>query len=485
LTIDLLDDFSRESLPGLVRVTNLQSGKAVKLTGQIHRASNWYSLPKRATVTLPRARVRIEALRGLDTVCATQELDLRSLETTAIELTLHKFYDARSRQWFAGNTHLHLRQLTRDAAERYLQVVSQTDALDVVFLSHLRRIPDERDYISNAIVEQSFQDDVLQKLSECGVLFANGEEHRHNFGRGGEGYGHVMWLDLPNLIRPVSLGPGIMGSGTDGVPVQRGIRQARAQGATVIWCHNRFGYEDLPNWVGGLLDAQNIFDGGSRGSYEDTFYRYLNLGMQVPFSTGTDWFIYDFARVYVPVYEELTADNWLKELRAGKSFITNGPFLELETERAWVGDLLSMNGPNRVTVVGRGMGRLDFGGLELVYNGKVVHRVRAEAEGGYFFADLRYGLEIDEPGWFALRIPANVGMTELGQPLFAHTSPIYVEQSGRRIFRKDVAQDLIEEMEESIESIQRQAKFADEAERQAVLGVYQAGIDVLRKRLAE
>jgi hypothetical protein len=40
-------------------------------------------------------------------------------------------------------------------------------------------------------------------------------------------------------------------------------------------------------------------------------------------------------------------------------------------------------------------------------------------------------------------------------------------------------------MEESIESIQRQAKFADEAERQAILGVYQAGIDVLRKRLAE
>jgi hypothetical protein len=95
--------------------------------------------------------------------------------------------------------------------------------------------------------------------------------------------------------------PGIMKEGTDGIPLQRGIRTAREDGATVIWCHNTFGHEDIPNWVSGLLHAQNIFDGGDHGTYEDTFYRYLNVGMKVPFSTGTDWFIYDFSRVYLPI----------------------------------------------------------------------------------------------------------------------------------------------------------------------------------------
>lgn len=483
VTVKLLDEFTQESLPALVRVTNLQSGKAVKLAGQIHRALNWYSLPKNATLRLPRARVRIEALRGLETVRVERELDLRTLESVTAKLTLRKFYDTDMRELYSGNTHLHLRRLSRADAERYLQIVSQSDALDVVYLSHLRRIPDESVYISNEIVEESFQGDSLRRLSRDGVLFANGEEHRHNFGRGGEGYGHVMWLNLQKLIRPVSIGPGIMRSGTDGVALQQGTRKARDDGATVIWCHNSFGYEDLPNWVGGLLHAQNIFDGGSQGSYEDTFYRYLNLGMRVPFSTGTDWFIYDFARVYVPVYGDLTAASWLKELRAGKSFITNGPLLELETERASLGDTLTMVGPNQVTVVARGMGRLDFGGLELVYNGKVVHRVAAEAERGYFFADMRHGLEITEPGWFALRIPANVGKTELDRPLFAHTSPIYVELAGQSIFREEVARDLIKEMQESMQSIQQKATFANDGERQAVLNVYRAGIRTLQDRL--
>jgi hypothetical protein len=292
-----------------------------------------------------------------------------------------------------------------------------------------------------------------------------------------------MFLDLQQLIRPVSIGPGLMGDGTDGLPLQESIRQARDAQATVIWCHNAFGLEDVPSWVGGLVDAQNIFDGGSVGSYEDTFYRYLDLGMRVPFSTGTDWFIYDFSRVYVPLFGELTAANWLGALRSGNSFITNGPFLELETERAVLGDTLTMPGPNLVTVVGRGMGRLDFGGLELVYNGRVVHRVKATSEGGYFYAEMRHALQVGQPGWFALRIPDDAGKNELDRPLFAHTSPIYIELAGRTLFRPEVAHKLIREMEESMNTIQSQGVFADAAERGRVLGVYQSAVRALEKRI--
>jgi hypothetical protein len=254
----------------------------------------------------------------------------------------------------------------------------------------------------------------------------------------------------------------------------------------VIWCHNAFGFEDLPSWVGGLVHAQNIFDGGSRGSYEDTFYRYLNLGMRVPFSTGTDWFIYDFARAYVPVRGDLTAAKWLAGLREGKSFITNGPLLELETERASIGGTIDFFGPNRVTVVGRGLGRLDFGGLELVHNGRVVHRVRSEEEDDYFYAEMRHSLSVNEPGWFALRIPADVGKTELNRPLFAHTSPIYLEMEGRKnIFRAETARELIAEMRESMQTIESKGVFADDTERDRVLDVYRTGIKALEDQIRE
>ena len=120
----------------------------------------------------------------------------------------------------------------------------------------------------------------------------------------------MMLLNLQELVLPVSIGPGIMKLGTDGLPVQRGIDTARRDGGTAVWCHNRWGFEHIPNWVLGRLDAQNIFDGGAHGSYKDSFYRFLNAGLRVPFSTGTDWFIYDFARVFVPVADDkLTANR--------------------------------------------------------------------------------------------------------------------------------------------------------------------------------
>ena len=68
--------------------------------------------------------------------------------------------------------------------------------------------------------------------------------------------------NIKSLIQPVSIGPAIMKSGTDGIPLQRGIDAARRDGATVIWCHNKKGVEDLPNVVELL---SKVVDGASGG----------------------------------------------------------------------------------------------------------------------------------------------------------------------------------------------------------------------------
>jgi len=437
------------------------------------------------TFEVPRTELRIEAIRGLQTELTIHKIDLTDQATATVKLTLREFYDAAGRGLVAGNTHLHLTKMTLDEADRYLRVVPAADDLKLVFLSVLRRIPDERDYISNLFVMNSFGGGDLQRLSQDGVLFANGEEHRHNFGRGGEGYGHVMLLDLQKLIRPISIGPGIMRAGTDGLTLRRGILRARDDDATVIWCHNSFGLEDIPNWLAGLVHAQNIFDGGNRGGYEASYYRYLNIGLKVPFSSGTDWMVFDFSRVYVPVDGELSTKKWLQELRAGRSYITNGPFLELETERGGLGDTLKLPAPNSVTVVGRGFGRRNFGALELVYNGKVVRRVTAQQEAGYYFAEMRHALEVRESGWFALRIPSGVGKTELDGDLFAHTSPIYVNVAGKSVFHQDVAEGLIDEIEQGIETIKEKGLFGTDAAREEVLEIHRDAVVDLKRRIKQ
>jgi hypothetical protein len=483
LTIDLIDAETKTPLAGLVRMTNVDSGKAVLLPELVKREMNWYAMPAQSSVAVPRTKLKIEALHGLETELHEQALDLTDKDKFTVKLPLKQFYDSHARGLSAGNTHLHLMNLTYAEADRYLRVVPQADDLDLVYLSYLRRVPDERNYISNEIVANSFAGGDLARLSQAGVLFANGQEHRHNFTSHGEGYGHVMFLDLQKLIQPVSIGPGIMQEGTDGMPLQRGIKQARSDGAAVIWCHNTFGFEDIPNWMAGLLDAQNIFDGGVHGSYKDTYYRYLNLGLKVPFSTGTDWFIYDFSRVYVPIKGELTSKQWLAALAAGQSYITNGTFLEFQVAGRNIGDTISLARPGSLEITARGIGRQDFSKIELVHNGDVIHTSDSAASGGHFAAEMKFTLNASEPGWVALRIPLDAGKNEFDKPLYAHTSPVYIELAGDRIFRPQVATELIAEIEQNIETIQAKAKFADDEERESVMKVHRAGIEALRARL--
>jgi len=478
LTIELMLGPVPRPVAGLVRVTNLVSGKTISFSEEIHRDKNWYALAPRATLAVPRTRLKVEAFHGLETGLVTREVDLTGKDKESLSIPLKRFYSAAAQGLRAGNTHLHLMKLTHAEMDRYLRTVPLADGLDLLFVSLLRRIPDERDYITNTLTDGDFG-----RLSQGGLLFGNGQEHRHNFGPGGEGFGHVMLLDILKRIEPVSIGPGIMKEGTDGIPLQRGIRTARQDGATVIWCHNTFGHEDIPNWVTGLLHAQNIFDGGDHGTYEDTFYRYLNVGMKVPFSTGTDWFIYDFSRVYVPVTGELTSKKWLSELAAGKSFITNGVFLELAANGKPIGETIPLAAGGELRIAGRATGRNDFRQLELVHNGRVIHSVAAQANDDHFSADLQFKLPASESGWIALRIPQNAGQNEFDKPLFAHTSPIYLTVNNQRIFRADVARGLLAEMKASQEFVNEKGTFANATEREAVLRVYRDAIDSWQQQI--
>ncbi|MCP4859092.1 MAG: CehA/McbA family metallohydrolase [Fuerstiella sp.] len=485
LTIRLVDSDTDAPLHGVVRVVQNSDGRQIKLPELIERENGWYTTVPVVSVDVPATRLTIEAIRGLQTERARVEVDATDTEDVTVTLRLKQFCDAAKRGWRNGNTHLHIMKRTREEAERYLREVPESDGLELVYLSHLRRIPDEESYVSNGIVQQGLTGDTLGQLSDGEVLFRPGEEHRHNFGRGGEGFGHVMLLDIVKLIRPVSIGPGIMRSGTDGIALQRGIREARSDGAAVIWCHNANGFEDIPNWVSGTLDAQNIFDGGNRGSYKDSFYRYLNIGLRIPFSTGTDWFIDDFSRVYVPLQGKLTSEAWLKQLKAGRTFITNGPLLEFSVDHHDIGDSLQLPEAKEVRVTAKAAGRADFHSIELIRNGDVIGAVNATPDGGHYKAALDETVLLNEPCWLAIRTPIKGLNNEFGQPIYAHTSPIYVDFQERRPFRTEVALALIGDIEDSLQTIREKATFANNAELQSVMEVYRNGIQILRRNIRE
>ena len=506
LSVELMDAESKEAVPGWFRILD-SDGQAIEFPELYsrgvglragHPARSWYSVYEKQAVMLPKNEIYVEAFSGLNSERTRRKLDLRFFDRLSIKLPIRELLPLRSRGWFAGNTHLHLKGIERSQADHYLKTVPVMDRLDLLFVSYLERASEDRTYVSN---EYSSVD--LYALDGDGFMMENGQEHRHNFGAWGEGYGHVMFLKIPRNVEPVSIGPGIAGAKFDFPSLRHGIEEAREMNAFIIWCHNQYGTEDVPNWLGGKIDAQNIFDGGSRGLFADTFYRYLNVGLSVPFSTGTDWFMDDFSRVFVHLSGSVGVGPWLDGLKKGRSFISNGPLLEFEVEGKTMGTRLDLSGEQSVGVKARAIGRHDFGGLELILNGQKLETIMAQAVGKTFEAVLDTRVLVSEPSWLAARIsgggtgadgnqvvPANTpkrgsgkNVNEIGETLFAHTSPIYLDMNGQTRFHKETAEELIAEMEVAQSLIREKGAFESVQQLDEVLLLYRTGISNLRKRI--
>lgn len=496
VTIKIVDDAGRE-LAGLVRIEDAD-GNRVDCPELLPRGlglkqpkiERWFVLPKATAVKLPHKPVSITAIAGLETEQAAVKVDLSSKPTASVTLRLTRFYDAAAKGLRSGNTHLHLQKISRQQSDQYLKQVPQADGLDLLFVSYLERAGADREYTTNRYSKAEIE--ALGQGSE--VVYGNGEEHRHNFAGFGQGFGHVMLLDIQRLILPVSIGPGIMKTGTDTVPLQRGINTARRDKATIVWCHNNWGLEALPNFLLGRIDALNIFDGGAHGSFKDSFYNYLNAGVRVPFSTGTDWFMYDFSRVYVRMNGRPTVQTWLKGLAEGRSFISNGPLLEFHVNEGQPGDTLKLDKARALSIEARVVGRIDFQRLEVVRNGRVVASAQSRAVKDHFEAHLSESVACDGPGWLALRTPPPpvkndpqlqqpVPENEFGRELFAHSSPVYVEVGGKKHFDRETAKTLLATMKANRTIIAKQGNFADAQDRARILDVHEAGIEFLAKRL--
>lgn len=496
--LSLVDGETGKPVPGVIRCFVQGQAQAVPIHGLLERGQgvgsvalqqqgkrpprrpihDWYVLSEPSEVTLPRKPLRLEAFSGLETEMATLKVDLGKSDRTSITLPLNSFSQMKAKKWFGGNTHLHLFRLEPEEADRYLIEIPPADRLDVLFTSYLIRPSEDADYITNR-----YPIGDLTQFHSTGVLVNQGEEHRHNLTPWSGGYGHVMLLNIKKLIRPVSIGPGITGSGTDGIPLQQGIDEAHRQGGTALWCHNDLGLERVVNFVLGKVDAQNIFDGLSLEDYpqfEDTFYHYLNAGLRVPFSTGTDWFLFDLARVYTRVAVPLEISSWLEALKQGRSFITNGPLFHFQVEDQAIGDTVSLKSPGKVGIDGRASGRVDFGHLELVHNGRVVDRIRSQADGEHFSAELKKEFRVDEPGWLALRVFGEA-KSEYGLPIFGHTSAIYLEVDGKSIRQPAAVEHLRREIQEARATVADEALFATPEERKRVLDIYDQGLAALEK----
>jgi hypothetical protein len=306
-------------------------------------------------------------------------------------------------------------------------------------------------------------------------------------------WGHMTLINLQQLVEPIFTGFKDTTNPWD-VPSNADIAErTRQQRGVVSYTHPASNLDDL--YLGaysgkglpvdaalGRIDTLDVMGPGYEASVR-LWYRLLNCGFRLPAAAGTDCFLNRIAslppgwgRSYVRLTNGLSYSDWITGQKAGRSFVSNGPMLELLVNGAELGQTIHLSAPRSIKIQAKAWAQYPIEKLELIYNGRPV--IAGKLDPDRLTGVIDEELRVESSGWIALRAIGRTPPYHIGSNLSAHTSPVYVEVKGHPLDSADDAQFFlawIDRLEAALRKRNRIPAGLDHVEMQlaAARSVYQ------------
>ena len=179
------------------------------------------------------------------------------------------------------------------------------------------------------------------------------------------------------------------------------------------------------------------------------WYRYLNLGYQLPVVGGSDKMSADSLLGGIRTYthlggREFSYENWMASVKDGNTFVTVGPLLELAVEGLPPGSRLDLPaGGGTVNVSWRvESAAMPIDGVEVIVGGFAVEE---KSVSGALVASGSSEIVVSESTWIALRVRGS-HMGRTGE-IAAHSSSVQARVAGARPFKRADAIAVLEQIE--------------------------------------
>lgn len=391
-----------------------------KFDNPFTKTTQFYSVGN-SVVSLPPGDYKLKIRKGPEYDLQERQLHIESGETTNLTVKMSRWVDMPAQGWYSADDHLHI---ARPVKELNPFISKWMQAEDV--------------HVGNLLewgLSTRFHNTLQYAFGEGGLyregdyLLATGQENPRTHFRG-----HAIILGGKTPINEPQAY----------VLYQLFWEEAEKQGALKGYAH--FGkisgaeYGLAIDLHGGLLNFLEVLQ-FEHGLY-DVWYDILNMGFRMTPTAGTDFpclaTIPGRERFYTKVVGPLTYDAWLEGIRAGRTFVTNGPMLEFRVNGKEIGDEVLLKKPGQVTVEGRA--RFDTrrevpNRLELIANGEAFKSFPRKGDDSEI--SFTIPLDLSQSAWLALR--ASGSKTDEATGVFppfltptslAHTAPIYVTIQG-------------------------------------------------------
>ena len=416
----------------------------------------WCYIDGSCEVTLPAGvPVRIRATKGPEYQPLDETVTLGPGQLT-LRLTIERFADTRADGWHSGDARCHF--LSPHAA----LFEAAAEDLDVVnVLAAVRQVA------SLDGTAYPLAPDLLAFSGQTPAVEAHGRLVAVNTLNLHPALGKVGLLYSHRPVFPLSFG----GEDTDDWSVCDWCDQCHRKSGLTVWVEpfraegGLLGGEALVAAVLGKIDAIEVGQ-GRKQPLMPWVYRLWNAGFPVPLVGGSgkdsNRAPLGRPRTYARLTpgELFTYKAWVNAVRAGSTFVTDGPLPTFDVNGGGPGDTVDASGTVRVRVGGRSLTPLDR--VELVCNGEVVAADPAR---------LDVTLPVGESCWLAARCR---GADEVG---FAHTSPVVVRVNGGPLPRRpEAVAALRRDIGQTREWVETAGRFASPKSRSHLLELCDAAL---------
>ena len=387
-----------------------------------------------SSLILPAGLTKILVVHGFEHQAEERTIELSAGKENLAEFRLHPLYDAQARGWYSGDIHIHPNLIHKTLD----QVVNPEDIRLQVQAENLN--------VANLLVCNSQGDIVYDRKHFTGaphplstprhILYWN-EEVRTRL------YGHMAALNLKHFIEPQFNGFDNSLHPFDYPSNAIQARKARQKGSSLFYVHpsgpfreglGRSSAKALPiDAALGVTDGMEILGYANTEGSTNLYYDLLNSGFRLAPAAGTDTFnnirrhkVVGGDRVYVYAPGPLDYEAWVAGLKAGRSFVTNGPLLFFRVNGQLPGSELSFSAPRAVEVSVEAYSQVPMQRLEIIVNGKPAYSAPLEDNQ----KELHYKGRVILEGtcWVAARITGGAHKLVVNNPtLFAHSAPVYCD----------------------------------------------------------
>jgi hypothetical protein len=368
-------------------------------------ASRWMVYADgRYGVSVPPGTYEVIATRGPEYRHLRRRVEVAGSDVADVELRFERWRDLPGQGWWSGDAHIHIAR--EDGNDEAPLSVARAEDLHVANLLAMGNMGAPY-FGQHGYGPQG-------RASQNDYNLVSGQEDPRTARRG-----HTLHLNIAERARD-----------PDRYFLYHNVfEQLRAGGSVSGYAHvgsDWFGDAaglalDVPFGIVDIVEVLQAYQ-----LHIQPWYDFLNLGFRLTPVAGSDYPYIDPAgavRSYAWVEEALTADAWFEAIRAGRTFVSNGPALSLRVGAATMGEEVEIDQGESLVLHAEADVNPDvdeLARLELVVHGEVV-----AATDGPGRVEVEHRLIPAAGCWIAARAVGS-------KRTVAHSAPVYVTVGGAR-----------------------------------------------------